>query len=91
MLLLSVLLGMPNEADGFLPLVYREAKNGNTIADSVRRLNMTGSQSEETNIERYIEEIISKESFPDNPELVKQWMPVISRFSFEWGKMDFDE
>ena len=84
MLLLAFLIAQPAEAAVVFPLLYQHAGNDKDIRDSMSLL-----KREEPSLAPVLERldpIIASTAFPGHASLLIEWIPRVSRFSFEVGR-----
>lgn len=86
MLLLAFLIAQPAEAAIVFPPLYQHARNGKNLLDSMSLLKReVGSPSLTPVLER-LDPIIASKAFPGHASLLVEWIPRVSRFSFEVGR-----
>lgn len=84
MLLLAFLIAQPAEAAVAFPMLYQHAGKGKDIRDSMSLL-----KREEPSLAPVLERldpIIALKAFPGDASLLVEWIPRVSRFSFEVGR-----
>jgi hypothetical protein len=87
MLLLAILIGMPREAAALFPNFYVRVAGGDDPIEALATLDVLGVAKEKVALLRErVSEIVSESSFPRSPELFANWLPRVSRFSFEIGR-----
>jgi hypothetical protein len=84
MLLLAVVVSSPSESAVLLPALLESARRGHSVVKVLRRFDLLNLQKPTfVALEEKIKAIVSDNSFPDSSELVLEWVPRVSRFSFE--------
>jgi hypothetical protein len=87
MLLLAVLIGAPSEGAALFPRLLKRAANGHDPADLLQRFKALGLDSPSSEaLEDKIRPIVADGAFPHAPEVFVEWVPRVSRFSFEVGR-----
>jgi hypothetical protein len=84
MILLSILTGNSSDAKELFPYLLSQAKLGRGMRTILsqpieNKLNTSSISS----ISIKVKPIVESQWFPDNPELLLEWIPKVSRFSFE--------
>jgi hypothetical protein len=84
MFLLGVLIGAPAESSIVFPKLLKNASEGRNPKDTLRRFTSSSNDSNGLNsLQEKILPIIADEDFPDDTELFLEWIPRVSRFSFD--------
>ena len=87
MLLLAILIGMPSEAAALFPKLYERVRIGDDPIDALGSIDAPTLAKDKIALFRdRVNEIVSESSFPRSPELFADWLPRVSRFSFEIGR-----
>lgn len=82
MLLLAILIGAPREAAKLFPRLLRHANDGYDATEILRGLEEAGCET----LKESVEPIVADDGFPSAAEVYQEWLPRVSRFSFELGK-----
>ncbi|HEX8195457.1 MAG TPA: P-loop NTPase fold protein [Pyrinomonadaceae bacterium] len=88
MLLLAMLISAPTESVVLFHELLKQAENGYNITKALENLQKTkfATPSGEAFIEK-IKPIINDSAFPNTPNIYIDWIPRVSRFSFEVGRV----
>jgi hypothetical protein len=87
MLLLAILIGMPAEAAALFPKLYERVRAGEDPVDALGAIDAPVLAKDRVALfHDRVNEIASESSFPRSPELFAEWLPRVSRFSFEIGR-----
>jgi hypothetical protein len=88
MLLLAILIGAPAESAELFPKLWIAGASGRSATEVLR--NLTGlpdRPSEELYVlQEKIRPIVGDAAFPGSADLMKEWLPRVSRFSFDVGR-----
>ncbi|MEO5685662.1 MAG: P-loop NTPase fold protein [Chitinophagaceae bacterium] len=88
MLLLSVLVGASSEAAQFFPKLLSEAHKEGGLRSMLDNHDENGKGGQLTTLlNMQIKTIVNLNWFPDKSELYIEWIPKVSRFSFELGQL----
>ncbi len=88
MLLLAMLIGAPAESSSVFPKLLQEAAGGRDILEVFQTLENAGlNEDAATALNEKLRPIISASSLPSAPEVFQKWIPRVSRFSFEVGRV----
>lgn len=89
MLLLAILIGAPSESALLFPKLLQHAAEGNDMAEALQQFKILGLESSTTFIalEEKIQPIIAESGFPSSSEVFLEWIPRVSRFSFDLGRV----
>jgi hypothetical protein len=82
MLLLGILIGAPKAAATLFPELLRRASNGDDPTQVLKRPNEPAFAG----LEKDIRPIVTDEGFPCGADIYLEWLPRVSRFSFEVGR-----
>ena len=88
MLLLGVLTGAPAEAAKLFPALLKKTAQGKAIKESFKNIEIKKEEKTsafDTLIENMLP-IIDANWFPNDTELLTEWIPRVSRFSFDLGR-----
>ena len=83
MLLLAILIGMPAEAAVFFPRLYDHVKDFN---DPVELKVSAILELAPASLHGKIGDMLASDAFPRSSALFEDWLPRVSRFSFEIGR-----
>jgi hypothetical protein len=86
MLLLAFLIAQPVEAAIVFPPLYQHARNGKNLLDSMLLLKREMGSPSLTPVLERLDPIIASKGFPGHASLLIEWIPRVSRFSFEVGR-----
>jgi hypothetical protein len=86
MLLLAFLIAQPAEAAIVYPTLYQYARKGKNFRDSMSLLKSEMGSPSLTPVLERLDPIISSNGFPSDASLLVEWIPRVSRFSFEVGR-----
>jgi hypothetical protein len=87
MLLLAVLIGYPSESAELFPKLHRYAASGSSAPAALWRLSFLGLDGASFNdLEERMRPIITDSGFPQARGVYLEWLPRVSRFSFELGR-----
>jgi hypothetical protein len=88
MLLLAMLTGAPAEAAEVFPAIWQAAAGGRSGAEILQGLvGLVSAPSEQLcAFQERIRPIVSDPAFPSAPDLLRDWLPRVSRFSFDVGR-----
>jgi hypothetical protein len=88
MFLLALLIGVPGESAALFPKLQKHAAKGDSTKKALRQLKTLELDlpAFETLTEK-IRPIVSDPAFPDDPAVFLEWLPRVSRFSFELGRI----
>jgi polyhydroxyalkanoate synthesis regulator phasin len=86
MLLLAFLIAQPAEAAIVFPPLYQHARKGKSFRDSMSLLKREFGSSSVTPVLEKLDPIIASRAFPGHALLLVEWIPRVSRFSFEVGR-----
>jgi hypothetical protein len=87
MLLLAIQVGFPEEATRLLPALMVDADAGRDptrLLQSFAEVKLDGEAFQQ--LETRIAPVVRSGSFPRGPELYREWVPRVARFSFEVGR-----
>lgn len=88
MLLLAILIGTGAEGVALLPKLYEAAARGEDLSRALQRFETLGLDSPAyKGLEEKIRPIVSDSGFSLVPETFIEWLPRVSRFSFELGRV----
>lgn len=82
MLLLAILIGAPKDAAKLFPRLLRHAEDGQDATEILRRLDEPGFEMLKENVGP----VVTDDGFPCAAEIYREWLPRVSRFSFEVGR-----
>jgi len=82
MLLLAILIGAPKEAAELFPRLLEIAAKGDDPARFLEGLSATGF----ADLDEEIRPIVTDAGFPGGADIYLDWLPRVSRFSFEVGR-----
>jgi hypothetical protein len=87
MLFLAILIGAPAEAFELFPTLQKRASQGDDVLEALRHFKIAGLTSSALLVlEEKIRPIVTDEGFPNNTEQFLEWIPRVSRFSFDIGR-----
>jgi hypothetical protein len=87
MLLLAILIGMPSEAAILFPSLFDRVTKGHDPVEDLAALETLGFKKDvPAALREKVAEIVGDNTFPRSPELFAEWLPRVSRFSFEIGR-----
>ena len=86
MLLLAFLIAQPAEAAIVYPTLYQHARKGKNFRDSMSLLKREMGSPSLTPVLERLDPIIASKAFPSDASLLVEWIPRVSRFSFEVGR-----
>lgn len=87
MLLLAILISAPTEAAMLFPELHRQAEGGRSAKEGLANFGSLDSTSDSSLVlQEKVRHIVGDHQFPDAPELILEWLPRVSRFSFEVGR-----
>lgn len=92
MLLLAVLLGAPAEAVELFPLLLRHARRDGPVLNALQdlaTLNLTSLPFQD--LQSKLISIVSRDDFPRSRDIYLYWIPRVSRFSFDLGRVIHNE
>jgi hypothetical protein len=88
MLLLAILIGASAEAAVLFPKLQQHAAEGRNMLAALQQFDVLGlSSSALAELEERIRPIIAERGFPNTPEVFLEWIPRVSRFSFELNRI----
>jgi hypothetical protein len=88
MVLLAGLIGSPDEAAVLFPKLQQSAVEGRHVLEVLK--DFTTSRSSSPGVATLCEKLlplVAQPGFPHAPELFGEWIPRVSRFSFELGRL----
>lgn len=84
MLLLALLIGAPAESTKVFPRLLQVAATGEDVLKVFQDGQSVGLEAATaTALDKKLEPITSDSTFPNTPEIFHEWIPRVSRFSFE--------
>jgi hypothetical protein len=87
MLLLAILIGMPSEAAILFPGLFDRVTKGHDPVEDLAALETLGFKKDApAALRQKVAEIVADNTFPRSPDLFAEWLPRVSRFSFEIGR-----
>jgi hypothetical protein len=87
MLLLAILIGMPSEAAILFPALFDRVTKGHDPVEDIAALEKLGFRKNIPEaLREKVAEIVADNTFPRSPDLFAEWLPRVSRFSFEIGR-----
>jgi len=87
MLLLAILIGMPSEAAILFPNLFDRVTKGHDPVEDLAALETLGLKNGvPSSLREKVGEIVADSTFPRSPDLFAEWLPRVSRFSFEVGR-----
>jgi hypothetical protein len=87
MLLLAILIGMPSEAAILFPGLFDRVTKGHDPVEDLAALENLGFKKDvPVALREKVAEIVADNAFPRSPDLFAEWLPRVSRFSFEIGR-----
>jgi hypothetical protein len=87
MLLLAILIGMPSEAAILFPGLFDRVTKGHDPVEDLAALETLGFKKDvPVALREKVAEIVADNTFPRSPDLFAEWLPRVSRFSFEIGR-----
>lgn len=88
MLLLAMLIGSPSESVKVFPHLWIEASSGRSATEVLRNLaGLLGKSTKELGVlQEKIRPIVGDAAFPTSADLIREWLPRVSRFSFDVGR-----
>lgn len=88
MLLLALLIGNPDECAVLFPKLQRAAMEGDDVLECLHDLKKSGIDALTAGaLEGKLNPIVSDPAFPNTAEVFLEWLPRVSRFSFEVGRV----
>jgi hypothetical protein len=88
MLLLALLIGNPEECAVLFPKLQKAAMEGDDVLEYLQDLKKSGIDPETAEgLEGKLNSIVSDSAFPNTAEVFLEWLPRVSRFSFEVGRV----
>ncbi|MEK6334566.1 MAG: P-loop NTPase fold protein [Acidobacteriota bacterium] len=88
MLLLAMLIGAPAECAALFPKLQLQASAGDNMAEALQISKAESIDSPESAaLMKRIEPVVTESVFPNEPDLFLDWIPRVSRFSFEVGRV----
>jgi hypothetical protein len=88
MVLLAILIGAPADAVELFPKLWLMALAKRSPGDSFQGLRAALISTEGLRVlQEKIGSIVSDANFPETPDLYMEWIPRVSRFSFDVGRM----
>jgi outer membrane biosynthesis protein TonB len=88
MLLLAMLIGAPVESAMVFPQLYQQASRGKDVTDVFQNLKTEAiDPAAATVLSEKLVPLTSESTFPNAPEVFLEWIPRVSRFSFEVGRV----
>lgn len=86
-LLLAILIGMPSEAATLFPNLFNRVAKGHNPVEDLELLEILGLKKDAPSaLREKIGEIVADSTFPRSPDVFANWLPRVSRFSFEIGR-----
>lgn len=88
MLLLALLIGASGEAALLFPKLQEHVLDGGSPIDPLLRVSQLGLNSEPfERLQEKVAPIITAQTFPTSAKVFAYWIPRVSRFSFDLGRM----
>lgn len=87
MLLLAMLVGVPRDAVELFPKIQQHVASGRDPVEALQKMSILGLDSRPFRaLEEKIRPVVTDTGFPDAPAVYLEWLPRVSRFSFDVGR-----
>ncbi|MBD0259243.1 MAG: hypothetical protein ICV83_26290, partial [Cytophagales bacterium] len=88
MLLLAILVGSSTEATWLFPKLQLRAAGGSNMRNTLLDIAALGTDLPTLSaLQEKIQPVVADDGFPTSPQVFLEWLPRVSRFSFELGKV----
>jgi hypothetical protein len=88
MLLLAILIHSTSESAKFFPVLYKHLQKGENVNEALKNLTLIETTPAEfQTLSMIITPVVSQIWFPFNEQEFMHWIPKVSRFSFDLGKV----